>query len=141
MTESELKHLDYIQSTISRIASNQFQIKGWSITLSTALLTIFANSFTGADGPNTIYLLIAIFPTVIFWIIDSRFLALERRLRQIYMNVAEHNESIKPFDMPIHLYTQGKYSTLHCMFTFGNMLVYLLSSVCFLAGFIALRIL
>lgn len=141
MTESELKHLDYIQSTISRIAGNQFQIKGWSITLSTALLTIFANSFVTAEGPNPLYLLIAVFPTIIFWIIDSRFLALERRLRKIYMDVAEHNEIIKPFDIPIELYTKGKYSTLRCMFTFGNILVYLISSVCFLAGFIALQLL
>ncbi len=136
MTPDELKHLDYIQSTITRMSSNQFQIKGWLIAIDTAILTIFANSFKEADGPNPYFLLMAIFPTLMFWIMDSRFLSMERRLRKIYEDVAAHKETVKPFDMPIKNYSGGSFSILKCMVSFGNILVYFATASGFLAAFI-----
>jgi len=140
MTPDELKHMDYIQSTISRMASSQFQIKGWCITINTAILTLFANSLGNPDGINPYFLLMAVFPTTLFWIMDARFLANERRLRSVYSEVAKHNEDIAPFDMPLHRYKKGKNSLLRCMFSFSNVLIYLVCNLVFLVGFVAFLI-
>lgn len=136
MTPEELKHLDYLQSTISRMATHQFQIKGWLIAIDTAILTIFANSFKQDGGPNPYFLLIAIFPTLLFWVLDSRFLSMERRLRKIYMDVAEHKKDIKPFDMPIKKYKGGEVSVFKCMTSVGNLFIYLCSMLCFIIAFV-----
>ena len=32
MMENKIKHLEFIQSTITRMNQNSFQIKGWMIT-------------------------------------------------------------------------------------------------------------
>jgi hypothetical protein len=37
MSDNKIKHLDYIQTTISRMATVSFQIKAWNIGLVTAL--------------------------------------------------------------------------------------------------------
>ena len=136
MTQDELKHMDYIQSAISRIASNQFQIKGWAITLGTAILTLFANSLNNPDGPNAYFLLIAIFPMLLFWIIDAKFLSTERRLRRIYMDIAEHKADIRPFDMPTGKYHSGYYSFFSALFSLNNILVYLCAIVALFGGFV-----
>jgi hypothetical protein len=36
--EAKLKHLEFIQNTISRMAHNSFLLKGWAITMLGALL-------------------------------------------------------------------------------------------------------
>ena len=138
MSPEELKHLDYIQSTISRMATNQFQIKGWLVAIDSAILTVFANSFKNDSGPNPYFLLAAIFPTVIFWILDSNFLSKERRLRRIYMEVAQQKETVKPFDMPLNKYKTGFYSPIKCMFSLNNILIYLTTSIGFLVAFFCL---
>ena len=38
--EKKLKHLEFIQKTIERMAKNSFLLKGWSLTLTTALIAI-----------------------------------------------------------------------------------------------------
>ena len=135
MTQETFKHLDYIQSTINRMAGNQFQIKGWSITIDTAILTIFANSFNRTEGPNIYFLLIAAFPILLFWMLDAKFLSTERRLRRIYMDVADGVEGIRPFEMPISKYAGQGTSVWNCAISFGNICVYLLPLFGFLAGF------
>ncbi len=138
MSPEELKHLDYLQSTIARMATNQFQIKGWLVAIDSAILTVFANSLKNNGTPNPFFLLIAIFPTIIFWILDSNFLSKERRLRRIYMDVAEQKETVKLFDMPLNKYKSGFYSPLKCMFTLNNVLIYLSTSIGFLIAFLYL---
>lgn len=136
MTQEKIKHLDYIQSAINRMAENQFQIKGWSVTIDTAILTIFANSFNRADGPNIFFLLIAVFPVLLFWIMDAKFLSTERRLRKIYMDVADGSEEIRPFEIPVRKYSGEGTSFLSCVTALGNICIYLLPLLGFLAGFI-----
>ena len=40
MTSEQLKHLDYILSTINRMADNSFKVKGWMVTLISALMAL-----------------------------------------------------------------------------------------------------
>ncbi len=136
MTPEEIKHLDYIQSAITRMSTNQFQIKGWMITIDTAILTIFANSFKVDDGPNPYFLLIALFPNILLWILDSKFLSTERSLRKIYTEVAEQKGTVKLFSIPARDFNKGFSSIFKCMMSISNVIVYLFSSVGFLIAFL-----
>ena len=71
--EDWIKHLEFIQNVITRLNSNSFQIKSWSITIVTAILALFATT------QNTDFILIGIFPTVIFWLMDAYCLTKERK--------------------------------------------------------------
>ena len=41
--EQKMKHLEFIQNVITRMNSNSFLIKGWAITLVSALFALAAN--------------------------------------------------------------------------------------------------
>lgn len=71
-------HLGITQSVIQRMASNSASCKSWCITLVSAILVIVA------DKGNPQYSLIAVIPTVLFLILDTYYLALERMFRQSY---------------------------------------------------------
>ena len=70
-----------IQNVITRMGSNSFHLKGWSVVLVSALFALSA-----ADTrPEFIYL--AYFPAFIFWILDGYFLWQERLFRELYDHV------------------------------------------------------
>lgn len=134
-TDHEIKHLEFIQGVIDRMGSNSFQMKSWMLVVATALLGSFAN--TG----NKNFVLLAIFPTVIFWFLDSYFLQQERKFRGVYDDVIGNSKDPKPilpFTMPIGQYQGGKYSlwdvfTSMTIFTlYGSIIVILLAIYFFL---------
>lgn len=107
MTEDKLKHLEFIQNVITRMNTNSFQIKGWTVTIVSAILAIYAST------KNSYFVLSGIFPTLIFWFLDTYYLTQERKFRGLYNDVAEVSENpkqIKLFAMRPDLYTEGKYS-------------------------------
>jgi len=65
-------HLEITQSVIQRMASNSASCKAWCITLVSAILVIVA------DKGKPEYTLIAVIPTILFLILDSYYLALEK---------------------------------------------------------------
>jgi hypothetical protein len=91
--EKKLKHLEFIQQAIERMASNLFLLKGWSVTLISAL---FALSAKDADKK---YLLIAFMPVLMFWALSGYFLSQERKFRALYRHVANLSESEIDFSM------------------------------------------
>jgi hypothetical protein len=42
LMESKLKHLELVQGVINRMAGNSFILKGWSVTLTSALFALAA---------------------------------------------------------------------------------------------------
>ena len=70
--ESKLKHLDLIQGVINRMANNSFLLKGWSVTLISALFAL------AAKDSNSLFIYLAYFPCVAFWSLDGYFLWQER---------------------------------------------------------------
>jgi len=107
MSKDKLKHLEFIQNVITRMNTNSFQIKGWTVTIVSAILAIYAST------KNCYFVLSGIFPTLIFWFLDTYYLTQERKFRGLYNDVAEVSENpkqIKPFAMRPDLYTKGKYS-------------------------------
>lgn len=114
--ENKIKHLEFIQSTITRMNQNSFQIKGWMITLVSALLALYASS------ERVVYILIAIVPAVVFWLLDAYYLQQERRFRGVYNDVAglspdDSRINVREFEMPIQKYRCGKYCYFNVLFS------------------------
>ncbi len=71
-------HLEITQSAIQRMAENSASCKTWCITLVSAILVVIAEK----GKPQ--YALIAIIPTVLFLILDTYYLMLEKMFRRSY---------------------------------------------------------
>jgi hypothetical protein len=78
MSDAKLKHLEFLQAAISRMAANSFVIKGWSVALGTAVL-----GFSVKES-NWAMALLAIVPAGSFWALDAYYLALERLFRELW---------------------------------------------------------
>ena len=91
--ENKQKHLEFIQSTVGRMASNLFLLKGWTITLIAALFAL------AAKDSDRGYFLIAYLPALMFWTLDGYFLSQERRFRALYDQVRKLEESNIDFSM------------------------------------------
>lgn len=104
--EDKIKHLEFIQNIINRMNANSFQLKGLLITIISAILAIYASTL------NNSILYIGFFPAIIFWFLDTYYLQQERKFRGVYENVCGSKDDImiKPFEMPIHKFTAGKYN-------------------------------
>ena len=92
-TDRKLKHLEFIQQVVSRMASNLFLLKGWTITLIAALFALAAKDSKDA------YFVIAYVPAFMFWMLDGYFLSQERRFRALYDYVRELPEDKINFSM------------------------------------------
>jgi hypothetical protein len=91
--ENKLKHLEFIQQAINRMASNLFLLKGWTVTLIAAMFAL------AAKESRDLYFLLAYFPTLMFWLLDGFFLSQERRFRSLYDHVRKLDESAIDFSM------------------------------------------
>jgi len=110
--ENKLKHLEFIQGAINRMASNLFFLRGWTITLIAAL---FALSVKEA---NQNFIFIVYFPVIIFWILDGYFLSQERLFRALYDHVRNLNENEIDFSMDTSKFkNDDKNSWLSSMFS------------------------
>jgi hypothetical protein len=91
--EKKLKHLEFIQQAINRMASNLFLLKGWTVTLIAAMFAL------AAKESKDFYFVLAYFPTLMFWLLDGYFLSQERRFRSLYEHVTKLDESEIDFSM------------------------------------------
>ena len=91
--EAKLKHLEIIQAAISRMAGNLFFLKGWAVTLVAALFAL------AAKDANPKYVFVALWPVVIFWVLDGYFLSQERKFRGLYDHVRKLEPSAIDFSM------------------------------------------
>lgn len=120
--ENKIKHLEFIQTNISRMNQCSFQMKGWALTIVTALLTLYATTVDSTTTGNVAFIFIAIVPTVLFWFLDSYYLQQERKFRGVYNEVAglieEKNKiPIRDFEMPLDKYHGGKYCYFKVLFS------------------------
>jgi hypothetical protein len=91
--EKKLAQLKMIQAVITRMASNSFLLKGWSVTLVTALFALAAKDAKPA------LVLIAYLPGVVFWALDGYFLWQETLFRRLYDKVRGLAEDQIDFSM------------------------------------------
>lgn len=89
----KIKHLDYIQQTITRMATVSFQVKTWNIGLVTAIL-----AFAAKDRDPS-FLWAALLPAAMLWFLDSFFLRQERLYRKLYDAVRTGDANIEELSM------------------------------------------
>jgi len=100
--EAKLKHLEFIQNIITRMNSNSFMLKGWCITLVSALFAL------SAKDSNTLYILITYIPIPLFWILDGYYLSQERQYRDLYKEVSNIDNVNINFSLNATSYNTGK---------------------------------
>ena len=91
--DAKLKHLEFLQAVISRMATNQFLFKGWAITIAAGL-----SAFAAVDSRKAL-LIIAVGSTALFWALDGYYLWLERCFRDRYKVVASTDPEKIDFGM------------------------------------------
>lgn len=91
--ENKHKHLEFLQNAINRMAGNSFLLKGWTVTIVSAIFAL------AQKDANTAYLLVPVLPILIFWFIDGYFLRQERLFRKLYDHVRLLNEDEIDFSM------------------------------------------
>ena len=107
MDQDKIKHLEFVQAIITRMNANSFQIKGWSVTILSALLAVYAST------KNELFILISLVPTIIFWLLDSYYLMQERKFRGLYKDITgitNTQPNLKSYEMRPDLYTKGEYN-------------------------------
>ena len=94
LTEERIKHLEMLQQIITRMASNSFLLKGWTVTLVAAILALIDKTQLHTVG------WVALLPILSFWMLDGYFLHQERLFRKLYDYVRQlPNNSAVDFDM------------------------------------------
>lgn len=91
--ELKIKHLEFIQNVINRMANNSFLLKGWSVVLISALFAL------SAKDTNPFFIYLAYFPCAIFWSLDGYFLRQERMYRKLYDEVRAKKQEDINFDL------------------------------------------
>ena len=74
--------------------TNSFLIKGWCVLLVSALFAL------AASDKNQNYIIIAFFPTVLFWLLDTYYLQQERLFRSFYDHLLTDN-AVKEYKIDI----------------------------------------
>ena len=115
--ESKLKHLEFIQAVISRMANNSFILKGWTATIVIALFTL--EHFDS----NCKFLVIANYPILVFWLLDAYFLSQERSYRALYDVVRNLSPEKIDFSMNIDKYYHGRNTWLGSIWS-GTLLIF-----------------
>jgi len=84
--EFKRQHLEFVQNVITRMASNSFQIKGFTIVMATLLAGLWGES------KNILFLYLVIPATIMCAFVDAYYLQLERKYRKLYSNSVDRLE-------------------------------------------------
>ena len=76
--DRKIKHLEFIQGVINRLASDSFRMKGWCVVLVATLFILLAR-----EG-RVEFITVALIPVIAFWGLDGYFLWQERLYRARY---------------------------------------------------------
>lgn len=103
-TDPNDKHLALVQGVVNRLAGNSFALKGWSVTLVSALLAL------AAKDADPWLVAIALLPTLTFWGLDGYFLAQERLFRGLYARLIDPNDQVPAFSMATEPFTAAEWA-------------------------------
>jgi hypothetical protein len=81
MEEAFTKHLEFIQNIINRMSNNSFLLKGWNVTVSSAILALTISN------PDPLFAVVALFSSLSFWGLDAYYLRQERLFRSLYDDI------------------------------------------------------
>ena len=127
--EANEKHLEFLQSNISRMNQCSFQMKGWAITVISALLAVYVATINNECIGNKLFIFIAIAPTVLFWILDAFYLSKERKFIGIYNDVIHQEKcknelKVKEYEMPLNKFKGWRYSVFNAFISPSESILY-----------------
>lgn len=93
--EPKIEHLKFIQAAISKMGTNSFLLKGWTVTLVAALFAF------GAKEADRTFVVIAWIPLLVFAGLDAYYLWHERMFRLLHKKVASTAEDAIDYSMDI----------------------------------------
>ena len=92
---NKIGYLNMIQETIKRMGNNSFYLKEWSVGIMIAIY-----SFASGDAHKLV--IITVIPLIVFWLLDTYYLTLERKYRCLYDSVRIKSEEDIDFDMSLN---------------------------------------
>lgn len=117
--EVYIEHLQMIEDVITRLSNNSKNMKGWFLAVISVLF--------GFLIPRACIslLLITVTISIAFWVLDSYYLALERRYRRLYAAVIKRDKEIPQFSMEIDRYNSGREHIISALFSLSTIGFYL----------------
>lgn len=103
-------HLQFLQTTIGRMAQNSFSLKAWAVTLVSGMFVLAAHQ------SNLLVVLLGYFPLCAFWVLDAYYLRQERLFRKLYDKVRQ-SETDLLFSMDTSVVADQVASWLCTMFS------------------------
>ena len=117
MSDNKIRHLEMIQKTIDRMANNSFLIRGWTVTIISAMFAL------SAKDVNSQYILIAYFSIPIFWTLDSFYLHQEKCYRALYDTIRKKSGETD-FSMDAKEFDVGRNTWLHAAISKTTVIFY-----------------
>ena len=108
--ENKHFHMDMIQGIINRMANNSFMLKGWAVTLIAGIFVL------ASKDTDKMYFLIAYIPIILFWLLDSYYLNLERLYRKLYDKICGLDNEEVNYSMSVSEFKQS-HSYFNCLFS------------------------
>lgn len=109
-----IAHMSMIQGVINRMAANSLALKTLSVTIASAVLALSI----GKDGTSAFIPAIGLLPIAVFWILDAKYLRLERLYRQLYDHV-RLGEETEPFSMKVNVADKNVPSAVRLAFSWS----------------------
>jgi hypothetical protein len=101
LDDQQIKHLEFVQAVIIRLANDSFLMKGWALTVA-GLIFGFA-----VDLGNWRIAAAGLLPVAGFWGLDAYFLRQERLFRKLYDAVRAPKSPVEPFSMNTRPYVNA----------------------------------
>lgn len=95
-SEGKIRYLEMIQGVVTRMESNSFFLKGGTVTLAAGVLAL------SSAGIHKKYVFIAFVAIVVFWVLDSYYLSLQRKYRRLFNYIRVEESAQIDFDMNYH---------------------------------------
>src|ERR1700682_923628 len=95
MDAERIRHLELLQTVVTRMAQNSFQLKGWGVVLVSALLAL------GGKEIERSIIYAAYVPLVLFAVLDAGYLVQEKNFRALYDLVRQGDPRVQSFDMQL----------------------------------------
>ena len=123
------KHLEFLQNNITRMNQCSFQMKGWAITIVSAFIAAYVATISDTNLGNKLFIIVAVIPTIIFWILDSLYLSKENKFIGMYNDVAGITEGkkrveLKAYEIPMKKYNGWKFSIFKAIISPSEIILY-----------------
>lgn len=115
----KIAHLTMIQSIITRMGANSFNIKALSATLASAAIAVLSNT----QNPSYIYAIAALIPIVLFALMDIQYLRQERAYRKLYEKIRTSSE-IEAYNLDANRFKGGFCESINIAISWSLSLFY-----------------